>query len=163
MNGRLSLRFICALAALACGVLHAAPPQVLAISIEHVIHPITVEVVSRAIDQAQRDHCEALLIRLNTPGGMLDATRQVIEKLSASGVPVITFVTPSGGRAASAGFFPLQAGDIAAMADGTNTGAASPVLLGQQMDPMMRQKIENDPATPRHLITIRGVGFRLDP
>ena len=141
---RLSLRSICVLAALAFGVVHAAPPKVLAISVDHVIHPITVEIVSRALEQAQREHAEALLIRLNTPGGMLDATRQVIEKLSASGVPVITFVTPSGGRAASAGFFLLQAGDIAAMADGTNTGAASPVLLGQQMDPVMRQKIEND-------------------
>ena len=141
---RLSLRSICVLAALAFGVVHAAPPKVLAISVEHVIHPITVEIVSRALEQAQREHAEALLIRLNTPGGMLDAARQVIEKLSASGVPVITFVTPSGGRAASAGFFLLQAGDIAAMADGTNTGAASPVLLGQQMDPVMRQKIEND-------------------
>ena len=140
----MSLRSICVLAALAFGVVHAAPPKVLAISVEHVIHPITVEIVSRALEQAQREHAEALLIRLNTPGGMLDAARQVIEKLSASGVPVITFVTPSGGRAASAGFFLLQAGDIAAMADGTNTGAASPVLLGQQMDPVMRQKIEND-------------------
>ena len=146
MTGKLSLRFLCVLAALDCGILHAAPAKVLAISIEHVIHPITVEVVSRAIEQAQRDHADALLIRLNTPGGMLDATRQVIEKLNASEVPVITFVTPSGGRAASAGFFLLQAGDIAAMADGTNTGAASPVLLGQQMDPVMRQKIENDTA-----------------
>ena len=118
----------------------------LAISVEHVIHPITVEIVSRAIEQAQQDHAEAVLIRLNTPGGMLDATRQIIEKLNATKVPVITFVTPSGGRAASAGFFLLQAGDIAAMADGTNTGAASPVLLGQQMDPVMRQKIENDTA-----------------
>jgi membrane-bound serine protease (ClpP class) len=125
---------------------NAAPPKVLAISVDHVIHPITVEIVSRAVEQAQREHAEALLIRLNTPGGMLDATRQVIEKLNASGIPIITFVTPSGGRAASAGFFLLQAGDIAAMAEGTNTGAASPVVLGQQMDPVMRQKIENDTA-----------------
>ncbi len=87
-----------------------------------------------------------LLIRLNTPGGMLDSTRQIIEKLNASPVPVVTFVTPSGGRAASAGFFLLEAGDAAAMADGTNTGAASPVLLGQQMDPVMRRKVESDSA-----------------
>ena len=134
------------MAALCCGIVSAAPPQVLAISVNHVVHPITVEIVSRALEQAKNQHAAALLIRLNTPGGMLDATRQVIEKLSASGVPVVTFVTPSGGRAASAGFFLLQTGDIAAMADGTNTGAASPVLLGQQMDPVMRQKIENDSA-----------------
>ncbi|MEO8129085.1 MAG: nodulation protein NfeD [Bryobacteraceae bacterium] len=142
----MSLRFICALAALSCGILPAAPPKVLAITIDHVIHPITVEIVSRALEQAKQEHADALLIRLNTPGGMLDATRQIIEKLSASGVPVVTFVTPSGGRAASAGFFLLEAGDIAAMADGTNTGAASPVLLGQQMDPVMRQKVESDTA-----------------
>ncbi len=143
---RLGLRFSCVLAALLCGIVQAAPPKVLAISVDHVIHPITVEIVGRALEQAQRDHADALLIRLNTPGGMLDATRQVIEKLNASPVPVITFVTPSGGRAASAGFFLLEAGDIAAMADGTNTGAASPVLLGQEMEPVMRQKIENDTA-----------------
>jgi membrane-bound serine protease (ClpP class) len=114
--------------------------------VDGVVHPVTVEIIERAIDQARQEKASCILIRLNTPGGLLDATREAIEKIVASPVPVITYVTPSGGRAASAGFFLLEAGDIAAMAPGTNTGAASPVLLGQQMDPVMRAKVENDSA-----------------
>jgi membrane-bound serine protease (ClpP class) len=77
---------------------------------------------------------------------LLEATRQMNEKIVASRVPVIAYVTPSGGRAASAGFFILQASDIAAMAPGTNTGASSPVALTGQMDETMRHKVENDAA-----------------
>src|SRR5947209_4689673 len=114
---------------------------------DRVIHPITVEMLTHAIDQARRELADLLLIRLNTPGGMLEATRQAIEKIVASPVPIVTFVTPSGGRAASAGFFLLESGDIAAMADGTNAGAASAVLLGgQQMDPVLRKKVDSDAA-----------------
>jgi membrane-bound serine protease (ClpP class) len=120
------------------------PPKVVAVSIDGVVHPITVDIVNHALEQARTENAELLLIRLDTPGGLLDATRRIIELLSASTVPVVTFVTPSGARAASAGFFLLQAGDIAAMSPGTNTGAASPVLLGQQMDEVMRHKVEND-------------------
>jgi membrane-bound serine protease (ClpP class) len=123
-----------------------AEPKVISMSVDGVVHPITVEIVNHAIEQAKSEHAELLLIRLNTPGGLLDATRQIIQALSASPIPIVTYVTPSGGRAASAGFFLLQAGDIAAMAPQTNTGAASPVLLGQQMDPVMRAKVENDSA-----------------
>src|ERR1019366_2845401 len=101
---------------------------------------------THAIDRAQRDRAPFLLIRLNTPGGLLEATRQLVERIDASPVPVVTFVTPSGGRAASAGFFLLEAGDVAAMAFGTNTGAASPVAIGSEMDPVMRRKVENDSA-----------------
>src|SRR4051794_23272739 len=98
---------------------------------DRVIHPITVEMLTHAIDQARRERADLLLIRLNTPGGMLEATRQAIEKIVASPVPVVTFVTPSGGRAASAGFFLLESGDIAAMAASTKPrGAAAVVLCG---------------------------------
>ena len=124
----------------------ASPPAVVAVDFDTVIHPITVDLLTHAIEQAQRDRAPFLLIRLNTPGGMLEATQTLVERINASPVPVVTFVTPSGGRAASAGFILLLAGDVAAMANGTHTGAASPVLLGQQMDATMRHKIENDTA-----------------
>jgi len=130
-------------------------PRIVAINIDSVIHPITVEIVKDAINQAASQHAEFLLIRLNTPGGLLDATRQIIQELSASPVPVVTYVTPSGGRAASAGFFLLEAGDIAAMAPGTNTGAASPVSMTGQMDNVMRQKVENDAAALLRSMTTR--------
>jgi membrane-bound serine protease (ClpP class) len=112
----------------------APVPQVMAVPVDGVVHPITVEIISHAIEQAQVEHAAVLLIRLDTPGGLLDATRQIIQQLSASPIPVVTYVTPSGARAASAGFFLLEAGDVAVMSPGTNTGAASPVLIGQQID-----------------------------
>lgn len=129
----------------------------IAINVDNVIHPITVEILDHGIEQAKRERADLLLIRLNTPGGLLDATRQMIEKIVASPVPVVTFVTPGGGRAASAGFFLLEAGDIAAMAEGTNTGAASPILIGGQMDPVLRKKVDNDAAALlRSLASKRG-------
>jgi membrane-bound serine protease (ClpP class) len=140
----------------------APEPQVIAVPVDGVVHPITVEIINHAIEQAQAEHAALLLIRLNTPGGLLDATRQIIQQLSASPIPVVTYVTPSGARAASAGFFLLEAGDVAAMSPGTNTGAASPVLMGQQMDPVMREKVENDAAALlRSMTTRRGRNSQL--
>jgi membrane-bound serine protease (ClpP class) len=118
--------------------------RVIAVNVDGIIHPVTVEIIGHAIDQASRENAAAVLLRLNTPGGLVDASREIASKIEASRVPVIAYVTPSGGRAASAGFFLLQASDVAAMAPGTNTGASSPVLLNEQMDPAMRHKIEND-------------------
>jgi len=135
-----------AVAALALAQFSYAAPKVIAVSIDGVVHPITVEIVARVIEQASNERAQLILVRLNTPGGLMEATRETIEKLVASPVPVVTYVTPSGGRAASAGFFLLQAGDVAAMAPGTNTGAASPVVLGQEMDAVMRKKVESDAA-----------------
>ena len=116
----------------------------LAVDLDGIIHPVTVEIISSAIEQAKQQNATLLVVRLNTPGGLMDAMRETIEKMIASPVPVVTYVTPSGGRAASAGFFLLETGDVAAMAPGTNTGAAHPVLMGSQMDPVMKQKVEND-------------------
>lgn len=143
--------------ALAASLTLSAAPKIIAVNVDGVIHPVTVEIISHAIDQATRENAAAVLIRLNTPGGLLDATREITSKIVASPVPVIAYVTPSGGRAASAGFFILESADLAAMAPGTNTGASSPVLEGQTMDPVMRSKIENDAsAWLRSIVNKRG-------
>ncbi len=139
--------------AIAVSVSHAA--LVLQVNIDAVVHPITTEIVTRAIEQASQQHADLIVLRLNTPGGLMDAMRASIEKIVASPVPVATYVSPSGGRAASAGFFLLEAGDVAAMAPGTNTGAAHPVLMGSQMDPVMKQKVENDAAASLRSLTAR--------
>jgi membrane-bound serine protease (ClpP class) len=124
----------------------AAAPVVISANIDGMIHPVTTEIVSSALAEAKREGAVALILRLNTPGGLMDAMRETIEQIVASPIPVITYVAPSGGRSASAGFFILESGDVAAMAPGTNTGAAHPVALGGQMDAVEKQKIENDAA-----------------
>ena len=134
-----------------------AHAEVLKIVINDTIHPMTTEYVERALARAQSENAKAVLIEINTPGGMLDATREIIEKLLASPVPVIIYVTPSGSRSASAGFFLLQAADVGAMAPGTNTGAAHPVVPGVKLDEIMAKKIENDAAAlMRSVVTKRG-------
>jgi membrane-bound serine protease (ClpP class) len=136
------LKRMCLAALVATGL--CAAPKVIAVDIDGVVHPITVDLLAHALDQAASQGAAAVLLRLNTPGGLLEATRQMNEKIVASRVPVIAYVTPSGGRAASAGFFILEAADVAVMAPGTNTGASSPVVLSGQMDETMRHKVEND-------------------
>jgi membrane-bound serine protease (ClpP class) len=145
---------LAALLALSC----AASARVLKIVVDDTIQPITEEYISRAIDEAQRRGDQAVLIEINTPGGLFDSTRNIIQKITGSSVPVIIYVTPSGSRAASAGFFILESADIAAMAPGTNTGAAHPVNLGGgQMDEVMKQKVENDAAAlMRSVVARRG-------
>lgn len=138
------IRLIAAAVALAGAA--GAASTVIAVDLNGVIHPITVDIVANALQRAAQENAAAVLLRLNTPGGLLEATRQMNEKIVASRTPVIAYVTPSGGRAASAGFFILQAADVAAMAPGTNTGAASPVSIGGEMDEVMRRKVENDSA-----------------
>lgn len=132
-----------------------AQGRVVAVTVDGVIHPITVEILTHAIHQAAAERAEMVLLRIDTPGGLMDASSACVQKIIASPVPVVVFVTPSGGRAASAGFFLMEAGDVAAMASGTNTGAASPVLLGGQMDAVMRKKVENDAAASLRSITSR--------
>src|SRR5581483_8793110 len=100
---------------------------------------------SSAIEHARTQQASLIILRLNTPGGLMDAMRTTIEKIVSSPVPVVTFVEPSGVRAASAGFFLLEAGDVAAMAPGTNTGAAHPVAVGTDLDPVMKEKVVTAP------------------
>jgi membrane-bound serine protease (ClpP class) len=130
--------------------------QILKIVVDDTIQPITEEYISRGIDEAARRNDQAVLIEINTPGGLVDSTRKIIEKITTSSVPVIIYVTPAGTRAASAGFFILESADIAAMAPGTNTGAAHPVTLGgEKLDDVMKQKLENDAAALMRSVAAR--------
>jgi len=128
------------------------------VDVDGMIHPVTTEIVASALAQARTEGASLVIVRLNTPGGLMDAMRETIEKVVASPVPVVMYVAPSGGRSASAGFFLLESGDIAAMAPGTNTGAAHPVSLGGgEMDAIEKQKVENDAAAyMRSICTKRG-------
>jgi membrane-bound serine protease (ClpP class) len=118
----------------------------LKIAINDAIQPVTAEYIGRALDLAAANHDQAVLIEINTPGGLVESTREIIDKIVASPVPVIVYVTPAGSRAGSAGIFILEAADVAAMAPGTNAGAAHPVTLIGKPDETMMKKIENDTA-----------------
>jgi membrane-bound serine protease (ClpP class) len=136
---------LCALAAIV--LCSRASAEILKVVVDDTIQPISEEYIARGIAEAARRNDQAVLIEINTPGGLVDSTRQIIEHITTSAVPVIIYVTPSGSRAASAGFFILESADIAAMAPGTNTGAAHPVVLGGgKMDDVMKEKMENDAA-----------------
>ena len=122
----------------------AASADVLKIVVDDTINPITAEYVDRAIQEAQRTHADALLFELNTPGGIMGPMERIIQKILASPVPVIIYVSPAGSDAGSAGFFILEAADVAAMAPGTHAGAAHPVRGdGVTLDPVMKEKLEN--------------------
>src|SRR4051794_30254799 len=114
--------------------------------------------VTDAIQQTRARGSAVLLVRLNTPGGLMSASREVVEALIASPTPVVTWVGPSGARAASAGFFILLAGDVAAMAPGTNTGAAHPVSgSGNKIEDVMEKKVVSDiTAYMRSYVSKRG-------
>jgi len=140
----------------------AAQPIVDKIEIRDTIQPISAGRLIRAIDTANRQHAAALLVELDTPGGLLESTRQMVGAILGSKVPVIIYVAPAGVRAASAGFFLLESADVAAMAPGTNTGAAHPVLESGTPDPTMKMKMENDAAAfLRSYVTRRGRNVEL--
>ncbi len=142
------MRILTAIAALlAVGIASPLSARVIQIDVTGIVHPVTVEIVSSALAQAEASHADAVIIRLSTPGGLLDSTREIVEHILHSHVPVIMWVGPAGARAASAGFFLLEAGDIAAMSPGTNTGASHPVSgSGEDIESVMNQKVENDTA-----------------
>jgi membrane-bound serine protease (ClpP class) len=121
-------------------------PRVILIRVNDTIQPISADYMERGLDAAVAQHASAILIEINTPGGLLDSMRQMVSRIIASAVPVIVYVAPSGSRAGSAGFFLLEAADVAAMAPGTNAGAAHPVVEGVKLDDTMKQKLENDTA-----------------
>src|SRR6185312_7688555 len=119
--------------------------DVLKVVIDDTIQAATAERVARAIDLAAEQKYVAVLVELNTPGGVMGSMQEIMQKIIASPVPVIIYVTPSGSRAASAGFFILESADIAAMAPGTHTGAAHPVgPFGGEIKGPMGDKVLND-------------------
>jgi membrane-bound serine protease (ClpP class) len=120
--------------------------DILVVKTSGVVNPVMSEFLSKSIDAAVSEKAEAIVIELDTPGGLDASMRDIVKKIIASEVPVIVYVSPSGARAASAGVFITLSAHIAAMAEGTNIGAAHPVGLGEQMDETMLKKAENDAA-----------------
>ncbi len=125
----------------------AAPTQqktIYLIKIDAPITPVVAEYIGSSIDTAAKAKAEALIIQLNTPGGLVDSTLQIIIKMMASEVPIVVYVAPSGARAASAGVFITLSANIAAMAPTTHIGAAHPVQVEGKMDKTMEKKAVND-------------------
>lgn len=120
--------------------------KVVSIHIDASINPATADFIHRAIRKAESEKAECLLIHLNTPGGLLKSTRNIVGDMLESSVPVIVYISPAGADAGSAGVFITLAANIAAMTPGTNIGAAHPVISQGQLDSIMNGKITNDAA-----------------
>ena len=122
-------------------------PHVLVMTVDGIINPVKERFISRAIDQAQEDGATLLVIELDTPGGLLSSTREIVELLLESPVPVAVYVSPKGARAGSAGTFITAAANFAVMAPGSNIGAATPISgTGEDLDDTLASKVENDAA-----------------
>jgi len=129
---------------------------VVRVRVDSIIHPVAVELLEDAIAEADALGAEALVVELSTPGGLLPSTREIFTAMLGAATPVVVYVAPSGAQAASAGFFLLMAADVAAMAPGTNTGAAHPVGgQGEEIEGAMGEKVEQDAAA-----TIRSLAAR---
>lgn len=153
--------FILLAAILAVGpvsAVRAAGPAVSSITLDGAISPISVRLLDGAIERARTDKAQALLVLLNTPGGLERSMRSMVQSILGSPVPVVVYVAPTGARAASAGVFVTMAAHVAAMAPATNIGAAHPVAAGGgKMDTEMTKKVENDAAAfARSIATERG-------
>lgn len=123
------------------------PPVVVHISLNDMVQPVSAEYIKRGIGHANEIHAAAVLLTIDTPGGLEASMREIIGAILASPVPVIAYVSPEGARAASAGFFILLSADLAVMAPGTHAGAAHPVVIGpMKIGKTMETKIENDSA-----------------
>ncbi len=130
--------------------------DVLKVVINDTIQPVSAERIERALDLAAARKDDAVLIELSTPGGLMTSMSEIVQKILASPVPVIIYVAPSGTHAASAGFFILESADVAAMAPGTNIGAAHPVgPLGEDIKGALGQKVENDAAALMRSIVLK--------
>jgi membrane-bound serine protease (ClpP class) len=138
-------------------------PAVIGLTLDQAVQPISAEYVVRGIHYANQKGAAAVLLEVDTPGGLESSMREIITAIVDSRVPVITYVAPSGSRAASAGFFILLASDLAIMAPGTHAGAAHPVMLGApDLGKTMEAKVENDAAAYiRSLADKRGRNSKL--
>jgi membrane-bound serine protease (ClpP class) len=150
-RARFSLLVVWCALALALGMFSVAAaqssaPLVHVGSIKGVIDPFTEGYVERVINLAREDGASAIVFQLDTPGGGLDPTRLIVERFFDSPVPIIVYVAPSGARAGSAGVFLTYAGHLAAMAPGTNIGAASPVSMSGDLTGTLETKVTNDAA-----------------
>ena len=135
-----------------------APPQggVLVATIAAAISPVTADYLASVIERAEEENASLLVVELDTPGGLDTAMRQMVQAIIRSRVPVAVYVTPSGARSASAGVLITLASDVAAMAPGTNIGAAHPVNIGGgSMDNTMSRKVENDAAAYARSLAVR--------
>ncbi len=120
--------------------------EIIVIKARGIVNPVMSEFISKNINEAKSEKAEALVIELDTPGGLDTSMRDIVRNIIASDVPVIVYVSPSGARAASAGVFITISAHVAAMAPGTNIGAAHPVGIGEKMDKTLAEKAENDAA-----------------
>lgn len=120
--------------------------DVMVITVNGVINPASAEYIGKSIKKANEQKFEAIVIELDTPGGLDTSMRDIVKNIIGSEVPVVVYVSPSGARAASAGVFITLAAHIAAMSPGTNIGAAHPVGVGEKMDKTMAEKATNDAA-----------------
>lgn len=141
---RSAVRGVAMLALAGAAMLSAQRPLVEKIVLKDTIQPVSAGLLERALKQANAEGATALLIEMDTPGGLVDSMRAMAGAILASHVPVIVYVGPSGARAGSAGFFLLEAADVAAMAPGTEAGAAHVVFEGGKPDQTMIDKAEND-------------------
>ncbi len=120
--------------------------NVTVITLDGSINPASADYVHYGIERAEENNSECLILKLNTPGGLLKSTRVIVSDFLESKIPIVVFVYPAGSQAASAGVFITVSANIAAMAPGTNLGAAHPVILQGQMDSVMNEKATNDAA-----------------
>ncbi len=123
-----------------------ARAEIPVVDLDGVVHAVSAQHAVQGIERAEASGAPLIVIRMNTPGGLDSSMRQIVDRMLASRTPVAVFVAPSGARAASAGFIILICADVAAMAPGTNTGAAHPVNMGGQMDEVMKKKVTSDAA-----------------
>jgi membrane-bound serine protease (ClpP class) len=125
------------------------------ITIDGPIGPVTEMVIKDAIETAENDGAAAMIIELDTPGGLVSTTKEITQSILNANVPVVVYVAPSGASATSAGVFVLISGHFAVMAPGTNAGAAHPVMLEGKMDSTMAEKAENDAAANIRAMALR--------